>query len=233
MDIYKWHPYPESAANTNVRITPLPIFEFLPMNPFTRSLPALVESLFDDPFYQAISIDFSDDLAARKHVLGAYFDYSLGEAERTGRCVVCAEPELGAAAWLLPRTPDVDAIESAAKTRYLSALFGPRGNENYHRMVRFMAPLAEAVVPADAWYLSIVGVLPTAQGQGVGARLLTPTLEEVQNAGVSCYLETFSSRNPAFYERMGFRHVATHREPTTNADYMIMRRDVSPITVPK
>jgi len=123
----------------------------------------------------------------------------------------------------------VDAAESMAKTKFLSELFGPRGNENYHRMVRFMAPLAEAVVPADAWYLSIVGVLPTAQGQGVGARLLIPTLDEVQNAGVSCYLETFSPRNPAFYERLGFRHIATHREPTTNADYMIMRRDVLPI----
>jgi len=203
------------------------------MSLFTRSLPALVESLFDDPFYQAISIDFCGDLTARKQVLGAYFDYSLGEAERTGRCVVCAEPELGAAAWLLPRTPGVDAAESMAKTTFLSGLFGPRGNENYHRMVRFMAPLADAVVPTDAWYLSIVGVLPTAQDQGVGARLLTPTLDEVQNAGVSCYLETFSSRNPAFYDRMGFRLVATHRDPTTNTDYMIMRRDVIPIKAPK
>ena len=200
------------------------------MSSFTRSLPALVESLFDDPFYQAISIDFSDDLAARKQVLGAYFEYSLGEAERTGRCVVCTDPELGAAAWLLPRTPSVDAAESAAKTSYLSGLLGPRGNENYHRMVRFMAPFAEAVMPSDAWYLSIVGVLPTAQGKGVGARLLTPTLDEVQNAGVSCYLETFSSRNPAFYERLGFKHVASHLEPTTNAEYTIMRRDASQIT---
>ncbi len=199
------------------------------MSSFSRSLPALVESLLDDPFYQAISIDFSEDLAARKHVLSAYFEYSLGEAERTGRCVVCAEPEQGAAAWLLPRTPSVDAAESAEKTSYLSTLLGPHGNENYHRMVRFMAPLAEAVMPAEAWYLSIVGVLPTAQGKGVGARLLAPTLDEAQNAGVSCYLETFSSRNPAFYERMGFKLVATHCEPRTNAEYMIMRRDASPI----
>jgi GNAT superfamily N-acetyltransferase len=198
------------------------------MNSFTRSLPVLVESLFDDPFYQAISIDFSEDPGTRKHVLGAYFEYSLGEAERTGRCVIDSEPDLGAAAWLLPRTPGVEATEAMAKTTYLSRLLGPRGNENYHRMVRFMAPLAEAVVPADAWYLSIVGVLPAAQGKGVGARLLKPTLDEVQDAGVSCYLETFSPHNPAFYERMGFRQVAIHREPTTDAEYMIMRRDASP-----
>ena len=198
------------------------------MSSFAPCLPALLESLFDDPFYQAISVDFSADLAARKRVLAAYFDYSLGEAQRTGRCIVCAEPELGAAAWLLPRAPEVDAAECAAKARALSGLLGPLGNENYQRMVRFMAAQAEGVVPTDAWYLSIVGVLPAAQGQGVGARLLAPTLAEAQQAGVCCYLETFSSRNPAFYARLGFVPVATHRDPTSQAEYTIMRRDARP-----
>ena len=75
--------------------------------------PALVEWLFDDPFYQAITADF-EDMAARKQALAAYFAYSLAEARRTGRCVY-SEPDLGAAAWLLPRTPDVEAAESSSK----------------------------------------------------------------------------------------------------------------------
>lgn len=202
------------------------------MNSFSRSIPALVASLIDDPFYQAITVDFSENLAARKQVLGAYFNYSLDEAERTGRCVVDSEPELGAAAWLLPRSSSLEAAESAAKTAYLSSVLGPRGNENYQRMVCFMASLAEAVVPADAWYLSIVGVLPAAQGKGTGARLLAPTLDEAREAQVSCYLETFSPRNPAFYERIGFRPVAVQREPITQAEYVVMLREASPSTRP-
>ena len=92
-------------------------------------------------------------------------------------------------------------------------------------MVRYMAPLAARVVPHDAWYLSIIGVLPSAQGQGIGATLLADTLAEASDAHACCYLETFTPRNPGFYERMGFRRVAEHVEATTDKAYVVMRRD--------
>ncbi len=62
------------------------------MTPFVQASAALTESLFDDPFYWAITEDFGDDLAARKHALSLYFHYSLEEAERTGRCVLAPDP---------------------------------------------------------------------------------------------------------------------------------------------
>jgi GNAT superfamily N-acetyltransferase len=188
--------------------------------------PALVASLIDDPFYQAITEDFGAGVSAREQALASYFRYSLDEAERTGRCVVAPDPRLGAAAWLLPRGPEVEAAESAAKSQHLLSILGPRGNENYHRMVRHMAALAAPVAPADAWYLSIIGVLPSAQGCGLGAQLLAGTLAEASTARVSCYLETFTPRTIRFYERFGFRPVANYLEPVTNQDYVVMRRDV-------
>jgi GNAT superfamily N-acetyltransferase len=184
---------------------------------------ALVESLFDEPFYWAISEGFGSDLAARKHALSLYFHYSLEEAQRTGRCVVAPDPGLGAAAWLLPRSADVGAAESSAKAEYLAAALGSRGVENYYRMVSYMAPLAAQVVPPDAWYLSIIGILPPAQGRGLGATLLAGTLAEASQAKATCYLETFTPRNLRFYERLGFRRVADHLEPTTNREYVVMR----------
>ena len=195
------------------------------MTPFMQASAALAESLLNDPFYWAISEDFEGDLAARKHALSRYFEYSLEEAERTGRCVVAPDPRLGAAAWLLPRTADVDAAESSAKSKWLASALGARGMENYYRMVRSMAPRAARAVPTGAWYLSIIGILPSAQGQGLGATLLAGTLAEASQANVACYLETFSPRNLGFYQRLGFRQVAEHLEPTTNKDYVIMRRD--------
>ena len=93
-------------------------------------------------------------------------------------------------------------------------------------MVRHMAALTARVAPADAWYLSIIGVLPSAQGSGLGARLLAGTLAEASVARVSCYLETFTARNLRFYQRLGFRCVASFIEPVTNRDYVVMRRDV-------
>ena len=196
------------------------------MTPLLQASSALVESLIDDPFYEAITADFAGEIAARKHALTHYFKYSLMEAQRTGRCVVAPDPTLGAAAWLLPRSPETDAAESSAKAQYLSSVLGSRGVENYYQIVRYMTPLAARVVPLGAWYLSIIGVLPSAQGRGLGAALLAATLAEASQARVSCYLETFTPRNLKFYERLGFCAVARYLEPTTNREYVVMRRDV-------
>jgi GNAT superfamily N-acetyltransferase len=195
------------------------------MTRFEQASAALARSLLDDPFYWAITEDFGEDLPARKRALIRYFHYSLEEAERTGRCVIAPDPSLGAAAWLLPRSPEVATAESVVKSAYLASALGPRGVENYYRIVRYMAPLAAKVVPADAWYLSIIGILPSAQGRGLGATLLAGTLAEASRASATCYLETFTPRNLRFYERVGFRPVAEHLEPTTNREYVVMRND--------
>lgn len=192
---------------------------------FAEASAALVDSLFDDPFYQAISEDFAADVSGRKQALLQYFQYSLEEADRTGRCVLAPDPKLGAAAWLLPRSAEVDATESRAKSEFLSSVLGSRGKENYYRILRFLAPRARHVVPRDAWYLSIIGVAPWAKGRGLGAALLAETLVETDAAKVTCYLETFSPRNLRFYERLGFRGVAAHLEPTTDRECVVMRKD--------
>ena len=192
------------------------------MTPFLQASAALAESLLDDPFYWAITDDFGDNLSARKDTLKRYFHYSLEEAQRTGRCVLAPDPSLGAAAWLLPRSPNVDATESSRKSEFLVATLGPQGLDNYYRIVRYMAPLTARAVPAGSWYLSIVGILPSAQGRGLGAALLVATIAEAAQAQVCCYLETFTPRNTKFYERLGFRQAGAHLEPTTNKEYAVM-----------
>ncbi|MFM9924970.1 GNAT family N-acetyltransferase [Variovorax sp. H27-G14] len=188
------------------------------------STPALADALIVDPFYLAISADFAHDMAQRKAVLASYFAYSMGEAERTGRCLTLDDPALGAAAWLLPRDDAADATESAAKRAFLADALGPLGHGNYHRIVDFMSARAPAVVPAGAWYLSILGIAPAAQRRGLGARLLAPTLAEADAAGVPCFLETFTPPSVPFYERLGFRREAAHREPVTDTEYLVMCR---------
>ena len=54
-------------------------------------------------------------------------------------------------------------------------------------------------------YLSVLGVDPPRQGQGVGSRLIAPGLELCDREGVPAYLETARERNVVFYERHGFR----------------------------
>jgi GNAT superfamily N-acetyltransferase len=191
---------------------------------FRQAATTLAASLSDDPFYQAITVDCGVDTEARNWVLTQYFDYSLREARRTGRCVLPADPTVGAAAWLLPRGPEIDAAERSAKAVYLSRWLGTRGWDNYRRIIAFMAARAEGLVSPDVWYLTIIGVHPAWQGRGMGAGLLRPTLAEATRTGAHSFLETFSPRSLAFYERAGFARVAEFVEPMTQAPYVVMRR---------
>ncbi len=77
--------------------------------------------------------------------------------------------------WLLPLDKATAAAKAIAKAAFPVEAIGAHGSETYHRIVDFMTPLAAAVVAESAWYLSIVAVSPSAQGQGTGARLLQST----------------------------------------------------------
>lgn len=55
------------------------------------------------------------------------------------------------------------------------------------------------------YYIAYVGVAPEAQGQGLGTRLLRPTLDRCDKEGLPTYLEATSERNRALYERLGFQ----------------------------
>lgn len=196
----------------------------LPTSSLHPSTPALAASLIDDPFYQAVTIDFAHDAAARLTVLQHYLDCAVREAQRGGLCHVPADLRLGMAIWSLPRPADAEEADAQAKVAHLQTVLGPQGMDNYHRIIAFMGPRTSGAELQGAWYLSILGIDPAAQGQGLGARLLAPALASADEAGVACYLETFSPRNESFYGRMGFRALASHLEPVTGAPYTIMAR---------
>ena len=185
---------------------------------------ALIDSLRYDPFYVTITEEFADNEARRRQALARYFDYSMSEGARKGRLVVWPDPAVGAAVWLLPAQTSAYNAEANAKDEFLGAALGATGRDAYRRIIDFMRRHAAAAVAETAWYLSIVGVTPSAQGRGIGKRLIEPTLAEADDAGVDCYLETFDRRNPAFYQRLGFSVIASHAEPVTSATYTIMLR---------
>ena len=186
---------------------------------------SLVTALEDDPFYRSICAPHARDAARRRAVLARYFDYSIQEGRDIGRCVHLPDLERGAAVWLLPQAPDVQAHAAQKKRAFLEATLDAEGCANYYRIVHFMKSKAASVVDDEAWYLSIVAVDPAAQGQGLGRKLLESTLAEANRVSAVCYLETFSPRAISFYERLGFRTEAGFAEPTTGADYAVMLRN--------
>jgi ribosomal protein S18 acetylase RimI-like enzyme len=185
---------------------------------------SMVAALAGDPFYRCISSEFGTDDARRRAALTQYFNYSIRQGARIGRVVHLDEAEIGVAVWVLPQSGEVQEREKSRKARFLRKALGGHGYLSYEQIVGYMSARAGTVLGSDAWYLSIVAVAPRAQGQGLGARLLAPTLAEAAAARAVCYLETFNPRSLRFYERLGFATQAEFDEPRTRARYAIMTR---------
>ena len=89
-----------------------------------------------------------------------------------------------------------------------------------------MSEKAIPLIDERSWYLSIIGILPEFQGQGLGVGLVKHILERTDRLGIPTYLETFTSRNITFYKRLGYDAVKCFHEPTVDAEYWLMIRDV-------
>ncbi|MBT9511442.1 MAG: GNAT family N-acetyltransferase [Acidovorax sp.] len=195
------------------------------LEPFPPVCGALAEALKDDAFYQAVTIDHAADPALRHRVLAHYFVLALDEARAVGEVHLAGDD--GAALWLTPEAPvSHRALHGERRTQALSQLLGAVGFGHYQHIGAAM----EAQVPADlhgAWYLSILGVRPAAQGQGLALRLLQPTLARADQARATCYLETFNPLSLPFYRRLGFVRVVECVEPVSGRPYWLLAREAA------
>ena len=169
-----------------------------------EDIPSLADTLarafYDDPVSS-----FANPSASRREARLRFFF--------AGRLTTLVEEELcftdgeraGAALWSPPDRWHLPPRESIRMLRLLSrrtpALF--RG----YRVVERLHP------EEPHFYLSVLGVEPSAQGRGVGSALLAPMLERCDAEGVGAYLESSKESNVRFYARHGFRVVEEMRFP--------------------
>ncbi|MDO5081474.1 GNAT family N-acetyltransferase [Buchananella hordeovulneris] len=162
----------------------------------------LVEALGDDPLLQWYFPPAYERSEVRRSRIALYFSPTL-EWLVTAALVHVARvgPDVvGFAAWVphgttpptsLPRLGDMTEIVTS-----------PRRAE---RITTALRQARSAAPDCSGDYLFLLAVLPAAQGQGVGARLLQAGLAEVQTP----WLESTNPRNLPFYHRHGFRTIHT------------------------
>lgn len=185
----------------------------------SRSLSA---AFADDPFYQAVTVDYAHDSEKRSAVLSRYFELAIEEAVSVGEVQVYGTE--GAAVWITDRA---DRAQAATKREIrsdaLRSVLGPIGLGNYHRIGDAMATNIPMHLK-NAWYLSILGVKPSQQGRGIAGKLLRETLDRADTIGVQCFLETFNDLSILFYERVGFLKSIRCIETVTARPYWILSR---------
>lgn len=110
---------------------------------------------------------------------------------------VGASLELGTGQWRMPLAAQI------AHGRSFARVFG-------RRLAIAMALITkmEHRHPREQhYYIPYVGIAPPAQGRGLGATLITKTLERCDAERLPAYLEATSERNVALYERLAFQHL--------------------------
>ncbi|MEM6481277.1 MAG: GNAT family N-acetyltransferase [Pseudomonadota bacterium] len=153
-----------------------------------------------------------------------YFLYSISEGRRHGRVCALSHNLVGVSVWSLP-LPPVEAEQKASRKQdFMRKSIGEEAAQIYLEICNNMSGRTARVTKPSDWYLSIAGVLPEHQGKGLGQQLIRPVLQEADAAGVASYLETFTARNTPFYERLGYKPLASFEEPVTGATYWVMRR---------
>lgn len=156
---------------------------------------ALAGAFHDDPVFRWILPSES----ARKAVLPRAFELFTAAIARHG-VSQSAGGGAGAALWVPPGESVAEDEEAfgAALAAVIPAA------DDVQRMFECMELLGAHHPEEPCWYLNLLGVLPSHQGQGLGSALLRSALERCDADGVPAYLEATSPSNRRLYERHGF-----------------------------
>lgn len=190
----------------------------------TRAAASLAAALVADPVYRSVTVACGDDEAARLDMLATYFELALVEGFQAGRVDLADSAGNGAAIWTTDTPLPLRQAAYAQRETALRELLGPQGAANFAAIVANMEHALAQHTLQDAWYLSIAGIHPDAQGRGLGASVLAPGLAAVDAAGAVCFLETYNERSLPFYARLGFTLAQRCTEAVTGADYWLMLR---------
>ena len=185
----------------------------------------LYEALVDDAFYRSLERSVSGEASTKQEAMLMYMDYSMIEAETYGELFIPDTHMHGVSVWSKPIDIRTESERKISKNSFILVNMGQDSFDTYAEIIEFMSLKASEIIPPDAWYLSIVGLKPGFQGQGLGSTLINPVLEKTDSVNISTYLETFTLRNMSFYERLGYKSIASIHEPTVDANYWIMKRD--------
>lgn len=95
---------------------------------------------------------------------------------------------------------------------------GPGMEKRMKVMASIVDPIHAKDAPSAHWYLSLVGVDPKYQGQGLGGKLVRHLSVQADADKLPCYLQCTGLRNPKIYEKCGYVVVGNAHEIACDAD---------------
>ncbi|WP_444995868.1 GNAT family N-acetyltransferase [Aliikangiella sp. IMCC44359] len=189
---------------------------------------ALYLALLDDAFYQTMEASVDGDDNVKKQAMLAYMDCSIIESQNFGECFIPEKQHYGVSVWAKPISQDQTNEKNKMKETFIRQYMGDNSYSVYQDICQAMQKNSHSLVLDSDWYLSIIGILPEFQGQGLGPGLVQSILNKTDKLNIGTFLETFTKRNMTFYFRLGYEVLGEFMEPNTNATYWLMRRQPKP-----
>jgi ribosomal protein S18 acetylase RimI-like enzyme len=190
-----------------------------------RAGAVLARAFRDDPFH----VYFLPDAEIRDRLLPAFYTtlvvYGCLYGETWG---VAPAPggELAAVAIWLPM-PAADFTPERMERSGMAGIPDLLGADAWELFVETAATIGavqDQVVPVPHWDLTVVGVDPSWQQQGLGRILVQRFMARAAADGVPACFWTVQPVNVPFYQRHGFAVVAEGVEPKSGLHYWIFRR---------
>jgi ribosomal protein S18 acetylase RimI-like enzyme len=96
------------------------------------------------------------------------------------------------------------------------------------KLARYLSEIEhvhEHDVPADHWYLAVLGVEPDMHGKKLASMLIRPFLANLDQSGMVAYLETMTAGNVQLYQHLGFRIIKEIPMGNHGLNVWAMQRD--------
>lgn len=153
----------------------------------------------------------------------AHFLPILRYGLRAGEVWTTEDPIRGVALWLPPSRPTIDhEILGECGFGELPATIGQQSFDRFISILGHIDPLRHRDMTEPHWYLMVLGVDSSCQGQGVGSALLTAMHDRIGDT--PSYLETAQPANVPFYLRHGYRILVHETEPLSGLPFWTFRR---------
>jgi ribosomal protein S18 acetylase RimI-like enzyme len=159
-------------------------------------------AFLDDNYFQYLM----SDQRVRARALPLLFSSQLRHSGEHAHTVTARDPNgnvVGVALWVEPdHWPPPLGLQLAQMPSSLRALY--RHPQTLRRAGIYLRTILK-VHPKDLnWYLPLLAVDPSVQGQGAGTMLMEEGVLRMEKDGVGGYLETQKEENHAFYHRFGY-----------------------------
>jgi GNAT superfamily N-acetyltransferase len=141
---------------------------------------------------------------------------ALGATDREGRLV-------GVAAWAPPGTYPPPVRAQLRELASALRAFAPRPRALVDGS-KYLLAIDRAHPKDELWYLLLLVADPSRQRGGIGTALQQPILDEADERGLDCYLETQREDNLAYYGRFGYQVVRVLHPVKTGPPLWTMRR---------